>query len=62
VATLAQQPTTVKPLGGKSAGQAGCIAAPQTLINAILAVLASLSIDMSATPIACSARRRRADD
>ena len=30
--TLAQQPPTVKPLGGKSAGQAGCIAAPQTLI------------------------------
>jgi hypothetical protein len=26
--TLARQPTTVKPLGGKGAGQAGCIAAP----------------------------------
>jgi hypothetical protein len=57
--TLARQPTAVKRLGGKGAGQAGCIAAPQTLINAILGVLASLSIDhtdMSATPIACSAR------
>ena len=43
--TLARQPTTVKPLGGKGAGQAGCIAAPQALINAILDVLASLSID-----------------
>jgi hypothetical protein len=42
-------------LGGKGTG----IAAPQTLINAILDVLASLSIDhidISATPIACSAR------
>jgi hypothetical protein len=33
VATLAQQPTTVKPLGGKTAGQAGRIAAPQTVIR-----------------------------
>jgi hypothetical protein len=31
--TLAQQPTTVKPLGGKTAGQAGRIAAPQTVIR-----------------------------
>jgi aerobic carbon-monoxide dehydrogenase large subunit len=57
--TLARQPTTVKPLGGKGAGQAGCIAAPQVPINAILDVLASLSvdhIDMSATPISCGAR------
>jgi carbon-monoxide dehydrogenase large subunit len=38
--TLAQQPTTVKPLGVKGAGQAGSIAAPQTIINAILDALA----------------------
>jgi aerobic carbon-monoxide dehydrogenase large subunit len=55
--TLARQPTAVKRLGGKGAGQAGCTAAPQTLINAILDVLASLyHTDISATPIACSAR------
>jgi hypothetical protein len=36
VATLAQQTPTVKPLGGKSAGQAGCVAAPQTLIPAMI--------------------------
>ena len=51
--TLAQQPTTVKPLGGKGAGQAGCIAAPQTIVNAILDALAPLGIehiDMPATP------------
>ena len=51
--TLAQEPTTVKPLGVKAARQAGCIAAPQTIINAILDALASLGIDhidMPATP------------
>jgi len=53
--TLARQQTTVKPLGGKGAGLARSMAAPQTRINAILNVLASLSIDMSATPIACGA-------
>ena len=50
--TLAQEPTTVKPLGVKAARQAGCIAA-QTIINAILDALASLGIDhidMPATP------------
>jgi hypothetical protein len=57
--TLAQQPTTVKPLGVRGAGQAGCVAAPQTIINAILDALASLGIDhidMPATPSARSAR------
>jgi aerobic carbon-monoxide dehydrogenase large subunit len=40
-------------LGVKGAGQAGCIAAPQTIINAILDALAPLGIehiDMPATP------------
>jgi hypothetical protein len=35
----------VNPLGVKGAGQAGCIAAPQTIINAILDALASLDIE-----------------
>ena len=58
-----------QPLGVKGAGQAGCIAAPPTLIKAILDALASLGIDhidMPATPSGCGARaarrRRRADD
>jgi aerobic carbon-monoxide dehydrogenase large subunit len=51
--TLAELPTAVNPLGVKGAGQAGCIAAPQTVINAILDALAPLGIDeidMPATP------------
>ncbi len=51
--TLAEQPTLVNPLGVKGAGQAGCIAAPQTIVNAILDALAPLGIDhidMPATP------------
>jgi carbon-monoxide dehydrogenase large subunit len=50
--TLAELPTTVNPLGVKGAGQAGCMAAPQTIINAILDALAPLGIahiDMPAT-------------
>src|SRR5258705_4761489 len=42
-----------QPLGVKGAGQAGCIAAPPTIIKAILDALASLGIDhidMPATP------------
>jgi carbon-monoxide dehydrogenase large subunit len=51
--TLAELPTAVNPLGVKGAGQAGCIAAPQTIVNAILDALAPLGIehiDMPATP------------
>ncbi len=51
--TLAELPTTVNPLGVKGAGQAGCIAAPQTIVNAILDALSPLGIehiDMPATP------------
>jgi carbon-monoxide dehydrogenase large subunit len=50
---LAELPTAVNPLGVKGAGQAGCIAAPQTIINAILDALSPLGIehiDMPATP------------
>ena len=51
--TLAELPTAVNSLGVKGAGQAGCMAAPQTIINAILDALAPLGIahiDMPATP------------
>ena len=43
----------MNPLGVKGAGQAGCIAAPQTIVNAMLDALAPLGIehvDMPATP------------
>jgi len=46
-------PTASNPLGVKGTGQAGCIAAPQTIMNAVLDALASLGIhelDMPATP------------
>ena len=51
--TLAELPTAANPLGVKGSGQAGCIAAPQTIVNAILDALAPLGIDhidMPATP------------
>ena len=46
-------PTRANALGVKGSGQAGCIAAPQTIINAVLDALAPLGIDhiqMPATP------------
>ena len=51
--TLAELPTSANPLGVKGSGQAGCIAAPQTIINAIVDALGPLGIDhidMPATP------------
>jgi len=51
--TLAELPTSANPLGVKGSGQAGCIAAPQTIVNAIVDALALLGIDhidMPATP------------
>jgi aerobic carbon-monoxide dehydrogenase large subunit len=51
--TLAGVPTERNPLSVKGAGQAGCIAAPQTIVHAILDALAPLGIehiDMPATP------------
>ena len=51
--TLAELPTLSNPLGVKGSGQAGCIAAPQTIVHAILDALAPLGIehiDMPATP------------
>jgi len=43
--TLAELRTAANPLGVKGSGQAGCIAAPQTIINAILDALSPLGID-----------------
>ena len=51
--TLEEMPTAANPLGVKGSGQAGAIAAPQTILNAILDALAPLGIehlDMPATP------------
>ena len=51
--TLVELPTRSNPLGVKGSGQAGCIAAPQTIVGAILDALAPLGIDhidMPATP------------
>jgi carbon-monoxide dehydrogenase large subunit len=47
------EPTTANRLGVKGTGQAGCIAAPQTIMNAVLNALSPLGIeqlDMPATP------------
>ena len=47
------EPTTSNRLGVKGSGQAGCIAAPQTIMNAVLDALSPLGIDeldMPATP------------
>jgi carbon-monoxide dehydrogenase large subunit len=51
--TLAGVPTSANPLGVKGSGQAGAIAAPQTIINAVVDALSPLGIrhiDMPATP------------
>ena len=51
--TLIGIPTKANPLGVKGSGQAGAIAAPQTIVSAVLDALAPLGvthIDMPATP------------
>jgi carbon-monoxide dehydrogenase large subunit len=51
--TCVEVPTASNRLGVKGAGQAGCIGAPQTVMNAVLDALAPLGIetlDMPATP------------
>jgi len=50
---LVERPTAANPLGVKGSGQAGCIAAPQTVIAAVLDALRPAgvdSIDMPVTP------------
>ena len=50
---LIERPTLANPLGVKGSGQAGCIAAPQTVMAAILDALAQAGVDgieMPATP------------
>ncbi len=49
--TLAGQPTTANRLGVKGSGQAGAIAAPQTVVNAVLEALAPLGITHLDMPI-----------
>jgi carbon-monoxide dehydrogenase large subunit len=49
----ASAPAAANPLGVKGTGQAGAIAAPQTIMNAVLDALSPLGIeelDMPATP------------
>ncbi|MGH7069976.1 MAG: xanthine dehydrogenase family protein molybdopterin-binding subunit [Acetobacteraceae bacterium] len=51
--TLVEAPSSANPLGVKGSGQAGCMAAPQTVVSAILDALAPLGVstlDMPATP------------
>ncbi|MBV8187196.1 MAG: molybdopterin-dependent oxidoreductase, partial [Alphaproteobacteria bacterium] len=51
--TLIERPTMANPLGVKGSGQAGCIAAPQTIMAAILDALRPMGVtrlDMPATP------------
>jgi carbon-monoxide dehydrogenase large subunit len=51
--TLNEVPTSANPLGVKGSGQAGAIAAPQTVVAAILDALAPLGVehlDMPVTP------------
>jgi carbon-monoxide dehydrogenase large subunit len=62
-------PTASNPLGVKGTGQAGAIAAPQAIMNAVLDALSPLGIDqldMPATPFlvwsAIQAARRRTGD
>ena len=50
---LVERPTAANPLGVKGSGQAGCIAAPQTVMAAVLDALRAAgveAIDMPATP------------
>jgi carbon-monoxide dehydrogenase large subunit len=50
---LVERPTNANPLGVKGSGQAGCIAAPQTVMAAILDALRPAGVqhlDMPATP------------
>ena len=50
---LVERPTAANPLGVRGAGQAGCIAAPQTVMAAVLDALKPAgvqAIDMPATP------------
>lgn len=56
-----EHPTARNPLAAKGAGQAGAIAAPQTIISAVADAIGIAHLDMPATPErvwrACQARR-----
>ncbi len=50
---LVEVPTKANPLGAKGSGQAGCIGAPQTIMNAVLNALRPVGVtalDMPVTP------------
>lgn len=50
---MVEVPTRANPLGAKGAGQAGCIGAPQTVMNAVLDALRPtgvMQLEMPATP------------
>lgn len=49
--TLAGQPTTANRLGVKGSGQAGAIAAPQTIVDAVLDALAALGVTHLDMPV-----------
>ncbi len=49
--TLAELPTAANPLGVKGSGQAGAIAGPQTIVNAVLDALAPLGIEHLDMPL-----------
>ena len=60
---LIERPTAANPLGVKGSGQAGCIAAPQTVMAAILDALRPAGVealDMPATPLRVWQALRRA--
>ena len=44
-------PTKANPLGVKGSGQAGCIGAPQTIVNAVLDALAPLGVEHIQMPL-----------
>ncbi len=55
--SLAELPTSANPLGVKGSGQAGCIAAPQTIINAIIDALSGSTISTCRPPPSGSGAR-----
>lgn len=55
-------PTKANPLGVKGSGQAGCIGAPQTIVNAVLDALAPLGVDEIDMPISSESVWRAIQD
>ena len=51
VTDLIETPSPLNPLGAKGVGEAGCIGAPPTIVNAVLDALAPLGIDAIDMPL-----------